>query len=164
MVRDILIGAAGAVIAGLIVAAAEGTFGLLSSIFGPAFPPGAVVAFDGPCPEGEEWELYQLAAGRFLLASGNNRLEGSKHHELHDEGGRETHTLTIQEMPTHNHDNGAGNLLVRITGEDTSRTVDRDTARVEFDNRIGVPIKEAGGGNPHNNMPPYLVLNFCEKR
>lgn len=157
MARDILIGAAGAVIAGLIVAAAEGLFGTLTSFFGPAIPPGAVVAFDGPCPEGEEWEQYHLAAGRFLLASGNDR-------KLREEGGAATHVLTVAEMPAHNHANVKANLLVRITGKDTGRTFDDDTAREEIDHRYGYPIESAGKGDPHNNMPPYLVVSYCEKR
>ena len=28
----------------------------------------------------------------------------------------------------------------------------------------GYPMIDMGGGQSHDNMPPYLVLNFCKKK
>ena len=151
--REILIAAAGAVIAALIAAAAEGIFGALSSLLGPTVPPGAVVAFDRECPEG--WESYQIGAGRFLLGADKARA-------LNDEGGSAEHVLTLAEMPNHNHD--GGRFLVGRTGDNTVRAETDDTGQNEINIRHGFPMVAEGGGQPHNNMPPYLVVNFCEKR
>lgn len=152
--REILIGAAGAIIATLIVAAAEGIFGALSSLLGPPVPPGAVVAFDGECPK-EGWEPYQIGAGRFLLGADKTR-------DLHDEGGSEKHTLTLEEMPIHNHDGGG--FLVARNGENTVKSETDKIGKDEINIRHGLEMFAMGGGQPHNNMPPYLVVNFCEKR
>lgn len=156
--RDILIGAAGAIVAGLIVTAAEGIFGALSSLLGPPVPSGAVVAFNTAfdskkCPEG--WEHYQLGAGRFLLGSGKGR-------ELHADGGAETHTLTVPEMPTHNHDSGKYSLVVKSHTETTDET--DDIGGEEINVRRGFPMVSQGEGKAHNNMPPFLVVNFCKKK
>lgn len=153
--RDILIGATGAVVAALIVAAAEAIFGALSGLLAPSVPRGAVVAFDKTeCPDG--WERYQLADGRFLL--GSDKDGGN----VNEEGGSASHRLTVEEMPTHNHDNESGKFLVQITGYHTETGTDSNENTINI--RTGLPIKKAGGGQPHNNMPPYLVVSFCEKR
>ena len=153
MWRNIVIGAAGAIMAVVVLTAAETLWGWVSIVLGPPVPSGAVVAFDGECPE--EWDSYQLGAGRFLLGADNART-------LHEEGGEENHTLTVAEMPNHNHDNGQF-LLVRITGSHTAPGFD-DRGHNEFNIQHGVSMVAMGGGQPHNNMPPYLVVNFCEKK
>lgn len=150
--KDILVGAAGAILAIVTIAAAETVFGALSTLFGPSIPPGAVVAFDGECPD--NWERYQLGAGRFLLGASSGR-------SLHDVGGSEEHTLTIAEMPNHNHDGGG--FLVSITGDNTVSADTDATGQMEINIRHGFPMVAVGEGAPHNNMPPFLVVSFCEK-
>ena len=156
MIRGILIGAAGALIAALIAAAAEAIFGALSSFLGPPIPPGAVVAFEADkCPDG--WKLYHNGAGRFLFGA-------DKDHDLHSEGGKEKHALTWDEMPKHRHDDDNGNrLLVQKSHDITATEVDA-TGRDEINIRHGVRMSISGGGVPHENMPPYRVVNFCEKK
>ena len=83
---------------------------------------------------------------RFLLASGSTYTNGNT-------GGEATHTLTIGEMPPHKHNVNIGvalNLQTNqglVAGHSPSAqdNVTRDTDNV-------------GGGQPHNNMPPYLVV------
>lgn len=70
-------------------------------------------------------------------------------------GGQETVTLTQSEMPSHAHDvliaganqNGGG------TGIELRENADISMASGGTGN--------AGGGQPHNNMPPFLVMNTC---
>ena len=87
--------------------------------------------------------------GRFVLGSGQGanltaRTNGQT-------GGAETHTLTVAEMPSHNHQIGIG-LASNGTysGSSIGRVVTGNT-----DN--------AGGGAAHNNMPPFYVLAYIVK-
>jgi microcystin-dependent protein len=84
---------------------------------------------------------------------------------LGENGGAETHTLTEAQMPPHAHsllaapDPGedgsvSGNALARSVG-----------GNAYTDSANPVPLADAftqnqGGGQAHNNMQPYLTMNF----
>ena len=77
-------------------------------------------------------------------------------------GGEAEHTLTVDEMPAHGHDlggvrqdGGAGTSRNKLVG--TTGTADT----VPSNDTYGV--RSRGGGQPHNNMPPYIDLNFIIK-
>lgn len=102
--------------------------------------------------------------GRVPIHVGNNDLGPS--HSLGQKSGEETHTVTTNEMPNHRHTlqastshgdrpDGSGNLFAATTGSDIY--VD---AAPEAEMQSGT-IANAGGGQAHENMQPYLVVNFC---
>ncbi len=177
MLERITTGAAGAVVAVLIISALTKFTDWISVFFEPAVPDGAVIAFLHPCKDIDGWEDYADGAGKFLLGVGKGVLRPQGPHKplsspsevslseikLGDQGGQETHTLTIPEMPVHNHDNGSGKYLVQVTGSDTVHAK-TDLDKHEINIRNGVTINAAGGGQPHNNMPPYIALHFCQKK
>ena len=85
----------------------------------------------------------------FLLAAGTTYTAG-------DTGGEATHTLTVQEMPSHKHSipyvfgslNGGGSWIT-----DAGSTSNYNP------NATGA----TGGGQAHNNMPPYLVVYVWQR-
>lgn len=94
---------------------------------------------------GGKWEQIQ---DRFLLASGTR--------EIGSTGGEESHTLTVNEMPTHTHE--LKTTLYEV-GEATGSTV--SITSLGTDDLYSTT--EVGGGKPHNNMPPYLVVNIWKR-
>ena len=90
-----------------------------------------------------------------------DRVEG-------ETGGEQTVTLIQTEMPAHSHsagcDSGAGGNAAPTSG--MWATTGRGRPLPYSSNAPNTPMSPqalgiAGGGQPHNNMPPYLTLNFC---
>lgn len=88
-------------------------------------------------------------------------------HDLGETGGSETVTLLDSEMPAHSHAFIASNadsnsqgpaqsLLAGGVGGISMYAV--PGALTQLNPNILAP---AGGGQPHNNVQPYLTLNFC---
>lgn len=116
----------------------------------PPVPSGAVLAFDQEsCPEG--WEDFNSGAGRVVIGVGKSQgLTERKHLDV---GGSETHLLTIDEMPAHDHGGlwGGGESMAGMNNGDRYHTAGHNK------------IRSDGGGKPHNNMPPFIALRLCRK-
>ncbi len=105
--------------------------------------------------------------GRCAVGMGNGpglspRLIGQK-------GGAETTTQTVANMPSHNHLIQGTNQIGNLTGPGTDYLA--KTEGLDGQPRLyhdGPPnqqmgpdaITHAGGGQPMNNMQPFLVLNY----
>ena len=80
---------------------------------------------------------------------------------LGEKGGEEEVTLTVNQIPPHGHDLFRGfdgpNKLFIPTG-----TVKNATWNTYQDQSAG-SMSSAGGGQAHNNMPPYLRIKFIIK-
>lgn len=90
---------------------------------------------------GGTWSLE--AEGMVHIGAGSNYTAG-------DTGGEATHKLTVDEMPSHNHD------LPRVMGFVYSTAGGNGTyGSVSTWTTVG----NRGGDGAHNNMQPYVVVN-----
>lgn len=146
--------------------------------FGPAgnrdeMPSGAVVAFDRtpskPCPDG--WAVWREATSRVIVGAGNNEDSyESKYKEdengtpltpraYRQHGGAEVHVLTIEQMPTHQHEARRvpwGNLDWKHGGTDPYW--DKNGGKYE-----AYKTGASGKNQAHNIMQPYVALYYCKK-
>ena len=90
-------------------------------------------------------------------------------HDLGETGGSDTVTLLESEIPSHSHTMisfaGAGNRLTpaansmaRANGSTPYLTNSPQPPTTTMSPNAVAP---AGGDQPHNNLQPYLTLNFC---
>lgn len=101
----------------------------------------------------------------FALPSLRGRvpIHAGSGHTLGEAAGSTVVTLSTQQMPAHSHPMNATN-----SGGDTNVAAGNYLAN--FNNGYAPPaalttlapaaVTSAGGSQPHNNMMPYLVLNF----
>jgi microcystin-dependent protein len=105
--------------------------------------------------------------GRAPMHSGNSTGPGLSPRFLGEQDGTETVTLTLQQMPNHNHPLGVSSApgttaspqgAVPADGGNGSAQYTPDTA-----NLLTQPAQflgAVGGYQPHENMQPYLVVNY----
>jgi microcystin-dependent protein len=89
-------------------------------------------------------------------------------HDLGEQGGSETVTLLESEIPLHTH-----NLMAQSTplggttlpdGNSLNRPGSGNLYSASAANQVQMAdqtLAHTGGDQPHNNMQPYLALNFC---
>ena len=103
---------------------------------------------------GTNWERIE---GKMLIGQST---EG-EFSDLGETGGESKHTLTGAEMPNHSHQQyvsanpGSGGTGIRVDYDSDA------TGASKYDQ--GITTGDAGGGHPHNNMPPYLVVGIWQR-
>jgi microcystin-dependent protein len=103
--------------------------------------------------------------GRAPMHSGQG--PGLSLHDLGETGGSETVSLLESEIPAHSHQLRANTLDLADTNVASSTasfalssggTLYQATPNA---NAAAEALPPVGGDQPHNNMMPYLTLNFC---
>ena len=87
-------------------------------------------------------------------------------HDLGEMSGSQTVTLLDSEIPSHNHTLNSSSLNSTLTAPALVSTGRGNPTSVYATGGALVPMSNnaivpAGGNQPHNNMMPYLTLNFC---
>lgn len=123
--------------------------------------------------------------GRVGVGAGESTATGHTAHTLGQDGGQETVTLTESTMPSHTHTQNAhshtpssgtnynfGNMLsggvsrrtVTTGGTKYAYTTDANSnSGLQFGSSTAnttATNKSTGGGNAHENMPPFIVINY----
>lgn len=127
---------------------------LANEIFKLIYPVGSIyMSVNSTSPAtlfGGTWTELQ---GRFLLGRSSTYAAGST-------GGEATHTLTVAEMPKHNH-NMADNDAGYFAGWGSRNGWAQASANITSGGRFFTDY--AGNSKPHNNMPPYLSVYMWKR-
>ena len=101
--------------------------------------------------------------GRVPIAWGNGPSLTPR--AIADSGGEQT--VMLRDLPTHTHAalGSSGSDLTNPTGATWGAQAGRNPPSTYFNGNPNVPMNNlvlgsSGGGAPHNNMQPYLAMNF----
>lgn len=95
--------------------------------------------------------------GRIPIHMGNG-------HTLGERAGEQAHTLTLSELPTHNHTVAASNQPANSgSGYPPARSsgVNGYTNAQPTGALSGLAVSSVGGSQAHLNMAPFLTISFC---
>ncbi len=144
----------------------------------------AIILTDQDCAVlGADWRRYEGMSGRFPLAAGatQDARREERTFTIGDRGGAYLHPLSRDEMARHEHQiieyeaNNRTRRGMRLFIADnvdwvthhgqaeSVMTVYRNPDQYNTDRRLLAKADGPARSRPHNNMPPYLVLNFCHK-
>ncbi|WP_315543865.1 hypothetical protein [Capnocytophaga leadbetteri] len=128
-----------------------------------AVPIGLIALWGKPASEiPAGWREYVNLRGRMPIGLDpdySKEITDSQDYALNQllkQGGERSHKLTIEEMPSHSH------TVEKIPGQ--INDVDRggQISYFSMDDITSRTSSATGGDQPHNNMPPYRVVQFIE--
>ena len=134
--------------------------GRINALWEKIYPVGSIyISANSTSPAEMFGGTWKQIKDRFLLAAGDNYAAGST-------GGEAQHTLTVDEMPSHNH-----SMPLRCNWTNDTDGVKMEWAldmSFETGDGVGTWPSEGGTGatgsnNPHNNMPPYIVVYMWKR-
>lgn len=97
---------------------------------------------------GGTWEQLK---DKFLLGAGDVYVNGAT-------GGEASHTLTVNEMPSHSH------KVCSNSAQGSSDVISITSVNAGSDNNASMyNTSSTGAGQAHNNMPPYLVVYMWKR-
>ena len=121
------------------------------TVFDMVYPVGSVyVSVNSTSPETLFGGTWVQIKDKFLLSAGDTYKAGAT-------GGEATHVLTVDEMPRHNHSidnlNASGSTTPYMTVQAQEKKGYGGNVQTFF----------TGGGQAHNNMPPYIVVYIWQR-
>ena len=121
------------------------------TVFDMVYPVGSVyVSVNSTSPATLFGGTWVQIKDKFLLSAGDTYKAGAT-------GGEATHVLTVDEMPRHNHSldnlNASGSTTPYMTVQAQEKKGYGGNAQTFF----------TGGGQAHNNMPPYIVVYIWQR-
>lgn len=98
---------------------------------------------------GGTWE--EFGKGRVLVGKDTSQTEFDT---LEETGGEKTHTLTVEEMPSHRHTVNYSSSPGTSVGVTAMGTKLSDSSAI---------VQATGGGQAHNNLQPYVVVSMWKR-
>ena len=144
-------------------------------VFSFAFPPAGWALCDGQeLPINQNQALFSLLGttyggnGQTTFAlpdlQGRTPIHVGNAHPLGDNGGEQSHTLTLAEEPVHTHvaAGTTSNSDSPLPGSNLLGAANNMYAPAANLTALSPSsVGNAGGGQPHQNMQPFLTLTFC---
>ena len=142
----------------------------INSNFDKTYPVGSIyISTSGTNPStiyGGTWERY--GQGKTLVGLNESETEFSTVNKI---GGEKTHTLTINEMPSHNHQIGSGdgsNGLIIGSAPESNILVGVNNYYIKYDGVGNGPSTylntyNVGGSSDHNNLQPYITVYMWKR-
>lgn len=125
----------------------------IADLYNAIFPIGQIV-IKGDNEDYSNWLGFtweRTAVGKVLVGIDSTDTDFNT---IGKTGGEKTHTLTINEMPPHNH------IMPFYAGGSGGYQAGQTTAPETTINRN---TEYAGGGQPHNNLQPYQVVAYWKR-
>ena len=115
---------------------------------------------------GGTWEAY--GEGRTLIGVGTGTDTNSISHSftVNNTGGQYEHTLTVNEMPSHNHAYGKiRSYGVNQNHESASYYISFNSSATTWPSTYYDPTDSGntGGSQPHTNIQPYIVVYMYKR-
>lgn len=107
------------------------------------------------------WTKY--AKGRVIIGESDGAVAdtagNTQSFTLGQIGGEYKHTLSVAEMPPHEHDMGSeeGGSLNLLTSHNSGNLDERAPVNTNVRSQMLAPTGKTGSGDPHNNIQPYVV-------
>jgi microcystin-dependent protein len=114
--------------------------------------------------DGQETFALPNLSGRVPVNMGTSRASGSTY-TIGESAGVESVTLTTNQIPTHNHPLIASTNIATQSSPSNTVLAQSSGAQMYFgdvtDSSLAPnTLQTAGGSQPHENMQPYLAVNF----
>jgi microcystin-dependent protein len=134
-----------------------------------SFPKGMIMLWSGPVssiPQG--WSLCDGnnstpdLRGRFVVGASTSAGSGLTLRNVNDKGGYEQISLSPDQMPAHTHNlNSAYKVLAPDAYGKGLDTGNHSSVNVNYLGTLSdINSSSAGGGKPHENMPPFYALCY----
>ena len=128
----------------------------------------AVFALLGTYYGGNGTNNFALPNLQGNMATNQGQGPGLSLYDIGETGGSSSVTLLTNQIPSHTHvvhasatSNEVSPLGAAFGGAGRGHSPGYAAAGTNAVTMSSGAVSQAGSGQPHDNMPPYLVLNFC---